>query len=82
AAARKRVDTAMLQLETVFKNDPGVLDERGLLADAQRRLQSARAAVDRVVAQPHDARRVEAVERAISGMFAVVDRLHLLTSAQ
>ena len=82
AAARKRVDTAMLQLETEFKNDPGVLDERGLLADAPRRLQSARAAVDRVVAQPHDARRVEAVERAISGMFAVVDRLHLLTSAQ
>ncbi|HFL6955469.1 TPA: diguanylate cyclase, partial [Stenotrophomonas maltophilia] len=62
--------------------DPGVVDEHGLLADAQRRLQSARAAVDRVVAQPHDARRVEEVERAISGMFAVVDRLHLLTSAQ
>jgi hypothetical protein len=37
---------------------------------------SARAAVDRVAAQPQDARRVEDVERAISGMFAVVDRLH------
>lgn len=82
AAARKRVDAALLQLDTVFKADPGVVDEHGLLADAQRRLQSARAAVDRVVAQPHDARRVEEVERAISGMFAVVDRLHLLTSAQ
>ncbi|HDS1531617.1 TPA: diguanylate cyclase [Stenotrophomonas maltophilia] len=82
AAARKRVDTAVLKLETALKDDPGVVDEHGLLADAQRRLQSARAAVDRVVAQPHDARRVEEVERAISGMFAVVDRLHLLTSAQ
>ncbi|WP_164227227.1 GGDEF domain-containing protein [Stenotrophomonas maltophilia] len=82
AAARKRVDAALLQLDTVFKADPGVVDEHGLLADAQRRLQSARAAVDRVLAQPHDARRVEEVERAISGMFAVVDRLHLLTSAQ
>lgn len=82
AAARKRVDAALLQLDTVFKADPGVVNEHGLLADAQRRLQSARAAVDRVVAQPHDARRVEEVERAISGMFAVVDRLHLLTSAQ
>ncbi|HFL1972111.1 GGDEF domain-containing protein [Stenotrophomonas maltophilia] len=82
AAARRRVDTAMLQLDTVLKNDPGVVDEHGLLADAQRRLRSARAAVDRMAAQPHGARRVEEVERAISGMFAVVDRLHLLTSAQ
>ncbi len=82
AAARGRVDTAMLQLDTVLKNDPGVVDEHGLLADAQRRLRSARAAVDRMAAQPHGARRVEEVERAISGMFAVVDRLHLLTSAQ
>lgn len=82
AAARQRVDTALLQLETVFKDDPGVYDEHRLLASAQRRLKSARAAVDHVAAQPHDARRVEEVERAISGMFAVVDRLHLLTSAQ
>jgi hypothetical protein len=52
AVARKRVDTALLQLDTVFKADPGVVDEHGLLADAQRRLQSARAAVDRVAAQP------------------------------
>ena len=77
---RKRVDTALLQLDTVFKADPGVVDEHGLLADAQRRLQSARAAVDQ--AQPHEVRRVEDVERAISSMFAVVDRLHVLTSAQ
>ncbi len=82
AAARQRVDTALLQLETVFKDDPGVYDEHRLLASAQRRLKSARAAVDHVAAQPHDARRVLEVERAISGMFAVVDRLHLLTSAQ
>ena len=54
----------------------------GLLADARRRLHSARAAVDRVAAQPQGARRVEDVERAISSMFAVVDRLHVLTSAQ
>ncbi|MEW6383684.1 MAG: GGDEF domain-containing protein, partial [Pseudomonadota bacterium] len=27
AAARQRVDTALLQLETVFKDDPGVYDE-------------------------------------------------------
>jgi hypothetical protein len=66
----------------VFKADPGVVDEHGLLADAQRRLQVGACRVDRVAAQPQDARRVEDVERAISSMFAVVDRLHLLTSAQ
>lgn len=82
AVARRRVDTALAQLDAVFRSDPGVVDAHGLLVDAQRRLHSARAAVDRVVAQPHDARRVEEVERAISGMFTVVDRLHLLTSAQ
>ncbi|MBH1745143.1 diguanylate cyclase [Stenotrophomonas maltophilia] len=82
AAARRRVDAAMLQLDTVFKAGPGVVDEQGLLADARRRLHSARAAVDRVVARPHDARQVEEVERAINSMFAVVDRLHRLTSAQ
>ncbi|WP_459048278.1 GGDEF domain-containing protein [Stenotrophomonas sp. PSU_St99] len=82
AVARKRVDTAMLQLDTVFRAAPGVVDEQGLLADARRRLHSARAAVDQVVARPHDARQVEEVERAINSMFAVVDRLHRLTSAQ
>lgn len=82
AAARRRVDAAMLQLDTVFKAGPGVVDEQGLLADARRRLHSARAAVDRVVARPHDARQVEEVERAINSMFAVGDRLHRLTSAQ
>ena len=82
AVARKRVDTALQRLDTVFNADPGVVDEHGLLADAQRRLQSARAAVDRVAAQPHGARQVEDVERAISSMFAVVDRLHVLSSAQ
>ncbi len=61
AVARQRVDTALLQLETVFKDDPGVYDEHRLLASAQRRLKSARAAVDHVAAQPHDARRVEEV---------------------
>lgn len=82
AVVRRRVDTALQQLDAEFTADPGVVDEHGMLADAQRRLQSARAGVDRVAAQPRDARRVEDVERAISGMFAVVDRLHLLTSAQ
>lgn len=82
AVVRRRVDTALQQLDAVFTADPAVVDEHGMLADAQRRLQSARAGVDRVAAQPRDARRVEDVERAISGMFAVVDRLHLLTSAQ
>ncbi|MBA0446028.1 GGDEF domain-containing protein [Stenotrophomonas maltophilia] len=82
ALARRRVDSAMLQLDAVFTANPGVVDEHGLLADARRRLHSARARVDRVAAQPHDVRRVEDVERAISSMFAAVDRLHLLTSAQ
>ncbi|WP_295565529.1 GGDEF domain-containing protein [uncultured Stenotrophomonas sp.] len=82
AAARRRVDAAMLQLDTAFKADPGVVDGQGLLADARRRLHAARAAVDRVAARPHDARQVEEVERAINSMFAVVDRLHRLTSAQ
>ncbi|WP_414493192.1 diguanylate cyclase [Stenotrophomonas maltophilia] len=82
AVVRRRVDTALQQLDAVFTADPGVVDEHGMLAEAQRRLQSARAGVDRVAAQPRDARRVEDVERAISGMFAVVDRLHRLTSAQ
>lgn len=82
AVARTRVDTAMLKLETTFSADPGMSAEQGLLADAQRRLQSARAAVDRVAAQPRGTRQVQEVERAINSMFAVVDRLHLLTSAQ
>ncbi|HEL2957400.1 TPA: GGDEF domain-containing protein [Stenotrophomonas maltophilia] len=82
AMARRRVDTLMQQLDSVFGAAPSVVDEQGLLADAQRRLKSARAAVDRVTAQPQEARRVEEVERAINSMFAVVDRLHLLTSAQ
>ncbi|HEL3779626.1 TPA: GGDEF domain-containing protein [Stenotrophomonas maltophilia] len=82
AVVRRRVDAAMLQLDTAFKAHPGEVDAHAMLADAQRRLKSARASVDRVAAQPQDARRVEDVERAISSMFAVVDRLHLLTSAQ
>ncbi|MDR2958652.1 MAG: GGDEF domain-containing protein [Stenotrophomonas sp.] len=82
AAARQRVDAALLQLDAVFGADPGEVDGQGMLADARRRLSSARAAVDQIVARPRDARRVEEVERAINSMFAVVDRLHLLTSAQ
>ena len=82
AVARRRVDAALLQLDTVSRADPDVVGAHGLLADARRRLHSARAAVDRVAAQPQGARRVEDVERAISSMFAVVDRLHVLTSAQ
>ncbi|MDT3456723.1 GGDEF domain-containing protein [Stenotrophomonas pavanii] len=82
AVARRRVDAALLQLDTASRADPDVVGAHGLLADARRRLHSARAAVDRVAAQPQGARRVEDVERAISSMFAVVDRLHVLTSAQ
>ncbi len=82
AVARRRVDAALLKLDTASRADPDVVGAHGLLADARRRLHSARAAVDRVAAQPQGARRVEDVERATSSMFAVVDRLHVLTSAQ
>ncbi|KAG0957233.1 hypothetical protein G6F31_012513 [Rhizopus arrhizus] len=82
AVVRRQVDAAMLQLDTAFKAHPGEVDAHAMLADAQRRRKAARACVDRGAAQPQDARRVEDVERAISSMFAVVDRLHLLMSAQ
>lgn len=82
AVARRRSDTALSGLEAVFKAHASALDEPRRLRDTRRRLQSARAAVDRVVAQPSSDRHVEDIERAISSMFAVVDRLHVLTSAQ
>lgn len=80
--ARQRSDTALAQLQVVFDADPRAVDEGPLLADAQRRLRSARAAVDQAIAQSSDEREAVAVERAISSMFAVVDRLQLLTAAQ
>lgn len=80
--ARQQVDAAVTRLQAVFLADERVVDERPLLVDAQRRLHSARAAVDRVAALPAGRRTAAEVERAISSMFAVYDRLQALTSVQ
>lgn len=80
--ARQRVDAATQHLQTVFQTDPRVVDETPRLHEAQRRLQTARAAVDRVAALPRGERSAEEVEHAINSMFAVYDRLQALTSVQ
>ncbi|XFC38074.1 diguanylate cyclase [Stenotrophomonas indicatrix] len=82
AVARLRVDAATEHLQSVFQNDPRVVDETPRLHEAQRRLQTARAAVDRVAALPRGERSAEEVEHAINSMFAVYDRLQALTSVQ
>ncbi|WP_223482088.1 GGDEF domain-containing protein [Stenotrophomonas sp. OVS01A] len=82
AVARQRVDAATQHLQSVFQNDPRVVDETPRLHEARRRLQTARAAVDRVAALPRGERSAEEVEHAINNMFAVYDRLQALTSVQ
>ncbi|WP_303638281.1 GGDEF domain-containing protein [Stenotrophomonas tuberculopleuritidis] len=82
AVARQRVDVAATGLHAVFEADPRVVEETPLLRDAQRRLQAARGTVDRVAALPLAERSVDEVDRAISSMFAVYDRLQALTSVQ
>lgn len=82
AVARQRVDAATQHLQSVFQTDPRVVDETPRLHEARRRLQTARAAVDRVAALPRSERSAEEVDHAISSMFAVYDRLQALTSVQ
>lgn len=82
AVARQRVDAATQHLQSVFQTDPRVVDETPRLHEARRRLQTARAAVDRVAALPRGERSAEEVEHAINSMFAVYDRLQALTSVQ
>lgn len=82
AVARQRVDAATQHLQSVFQTDPRVVDETPRLHEARRRLQTARAAVDRVAALPRGERSAEDVEHAINSMFAVYDRLQALTSVQ
>lgn len=82
AQARRRVDMAMTQMDAVILSGPSLPDERRTLFEAQHQLRQARAAVDRVVAKPADARTVDDVEHAINSMFMVTDRLHRLGSAQ
>nr|KAJ9626049.1 hypothetical protein H2204_010171 [Knufia peltigerae] len=82
AVARLRVDAATQHLQSVFQNDPRVVDETPRLHEARRRLQTARTAVDRVAALPRGERSAEEVEHAINNMFAVYDRLQALTSVQ
>lgn len=82
AVARQRVDAATQHLQSVFQTDPRVVDETPRLHEARRRLQTARAAVDRVAALPRSERSAEEVEHAINSMFAVYDRLQALTSVQ
>jgi diguanylate cyclase (GGDEF)-like protein len=82
AVARQRVDAATQHLQSVFQTDPRVVDETPRLHEARRRLQTARAAVDRVAALPRSERSAEEVGHAISSMFAVYDRLQALTSVQ
>ncbi|MFE3971254.1 diguanylate cyclase [Stenotrophomonas sp. YIM B13575] len=82
AVARQRVDAATQHLQSVFQTDLRVVDETPRLHEARRRLQTARAAVDRVAALPRGERSAEEVEHAINSMFAVYDRLQALTSVQ
>ncbi|MGH6808181.1 MAG: hypothetical protein ACREEJ_15270, partial [Ensifer adhaerens] len=46
-----------------------------ILAEVQRRLQSARAEIDRIAAMPPERRSLTEIQRAIEGMFAVIDAM-------
>ncbi|WP_457581355.1 GGDEF domain-containing protein [Ensifer canadensis] len=46
-----------------------------ILAEVQRRLQLARAEIDRIAAMPPERRDLKEIQRAIEGMFAVIDAM-------